>query len=61
MVDKQKKKNRKDAELDLLVDILLSRVNHQMELQKEIARLKLQILTEAEIVARWNKKSFYVS
>lgn len=59
MVDKQKKK--KDAELDLLVDILLSRVKNQMELQKEIARLKLEILTEAEIVARWNKKSFYIS
>jgi len=60
MADKQKKKNKRDVDLDLLVDLLVSRVKNQRELQEEIEKLKLEILAEAEIVARWNKKSFYI-
>ena len=61
MVDNRKKKSKNEIDLDLLVDLLLARVRNQTELRREIEKLKKEILTDAEIVARWNRKSFYIS
>ncbi len=55
-----KKKNQSETELDLLAELLLERAKNKNELEKELEKLKLEILTEAQIVARWNKKSFYI-
>jgi hypothetical protein len=58
---KEKKGEKPKTDLDGLVELLLLQARKSIEEETERDRLREQILMEAEIIARWKKKPFYVA
>ena len=56
-----KKREKGEEQIDVLVELLLDQAWNEAGEQVDMEKLKEQILREAEIVARWKKKPFYVA